>query len=315
MGEKKSSKDVLREVAVLLVTDPEAIRNLVLAWSLNFHHYSMNNVAWVMAQRHQRGIEPKAYEQTLFGPERKWKEHGRYIRFGVKKAHEALKIFKPTKVKMIPEIDPSTKKQKIDIVTGKLCWIKIPQDFIEIPTYGFEHTEGKPLEIKPEDQSAVRRNGVRFDWFAENAPTEVRRIPKGENLEDGFTDGVDIVINDPGHKGCEAAMLATLFHKTAHVLMHGRNPEVGEDVSRSVRELEAIAVEFACCCYFDIENHRAQVEIVNWVGDVEELEKKADRILSTAERIINHYEARAKAEQEGTSPADPSGTHAEEDVA
>jgi|GEM_PF-937028 len=308
-GELKNS---LKELIVALVLKPEELKNLMMVWSNGFYRYSLTNTLLVKDQREQRGISPKTFEEEIFASQSKWKELGRYIRFGVMKEHLEYWIQKPSKGHNLPVIDPETGKPSIDILTGKPETKFVPSAWDPIPTWGYEYTDGKPLEINPGNHRMVQYDKVRFDWFAENAPAQIKRIPKGDKFEDGFTNGIDIVINDPGHKGCEAAMLATLFHKTAHVFMHGRNPEIGEDIERSVRELEAIAVEYAVCSYFGIENHRAQMEITNWTGDVDELEQKADRILTTAEKIIKHYEACAKEDASPCTAAPSSGDLIEE---
>ena len=104
-------------------------------------------------------------------------------------------------------------------------------------------------------------------------------------ISNGSTDGKTIKI---APKKNEAAMVATLIHEIAHVML-GHCESSGtlyETEDKSIKEIEAETVSFIVSSFLGLENNKSRLYIGNWGGNKEELQGRGKKIIAVAESMI-----------------------------
>ena len=244
----------LKDLSSDLVTDPEKLKAFADRWRGGFRQYSFYNLLLIYVQKR---------DATLCAGFRQWNKHKRWVNEGEK----ALWILAPGFV--------SVKKKNEDGEDEE--GEKMLKYFFSVPVFDISQTSGQELLI---GNTQVQSNG---DVSLEDISSKFDYPLKVSNgLADGSTDGAMIRVS---RRKNEAQMGACYFHELAHILLdHAKDR--GKNLSREVRELEAEATSYLVCSCVGIENEGAKSYIGHWNGSKENIDKSAQKILGTAEKIL-----------------------------
>ena len=127
-----------------------------------------------------------------------------------------------------------------------------------------------------------------FDKVVKASPVHV--LIRYLGISNGNTDGNTIKI---APKKNEAAMVATLIHEIAHVLLGDckNSGTLFETEDRSAEEIRAETVSFIVTSYLGLENNKSRLYVSSWGGNKEKLQGQGKKIIYTAEAIIKSINA------------------------
>jgi hypothetical protein len=243
----------LDELADNLCQDPEQLLVFIKKWNNGFHSYSMSNIILAIIQRP---------DFTLLAGYKSWQGRGRQV----KKGERAIRILAPL-VKKIKEDNGD-----------ETCIIR---GFRSVSVFDIAQTEGDEIE----ELGCPELVSGNFDFVTIVKASPVPVLIRYLGISNGNTDGNRINI---APKKNEAAMVATLIHEIAHVML-GHCKDSGtlyETEDKSTKEIEAESVSFIVSSVLGIENNKSRLYIGNWGGNKEELQGRGKKIIATAESII-----------------------------
>ncbi len=225
-----------------------------------FHRYSLRNQLLAMAQCLDRGLAPGPIATY-----REWARLGRYVLRGQKALVLCMPITVRTPATADRTDDADDEKRSTDCRTSfvfRSRWFVLSQ------------TEGKPYEPVAlsswSEGRALATLGIERVVFAH---------PDG-NTQGYATSDRQIAINPVA-----ALPHKTLFHELAHVLLHH---DKQEDLSASVREVEAEGVALLCCEALGLEGAAyARGYLQLWLKDGAFTSMMAQRIIAAAQRILD----------------------------
>lgn len=213
-----------------------------------FRDYSIGNSLWALGQMYAREIKPGPIATF-----KKWQALGRQVQKGEKALHLMMPIVKE---------DKETGDKSMFFVT-KSYWFSYSQ------TTGPEIDLTKLLTGKFDQEKMLETLGI------EQVPFD---SVSGNTM--GYAQDNKIAINPVNplpHK--------TLFHETAHCLLHtGKN---NETLDRSTKEVEAEGVTYIILCALDLpgkEESRGYLQ--HWLAGNKLEEKTARRIFGAADKIL-----------------------------
>lgn len=301
MAEKQSNKERIKEITagiekgIMELFESDRYRNYLTTMS-RFHHYSLNNVMLIYAQR------PDA---TLVAGFQKWKRSfGRHVKMGEK----GIQILAPTpyKIKVDKEkLDPDTKLPMLDD-DGKPITeekeITIPM-FKVVSVFDVSQTDGKPL---PQISFSLTGDVAQYEVFME-ALRRTSQVPITiEPMEPGM-DGYfhltkqEIFLRE-GMSQVQTVCAA--IHEMAHSRLHNyeKMTELADDgetvlapgeKDRNTEEVEAESISYAVCQYFGIEtadNSFGYIATWSQGKELKELRASLETINKTSSELISGIE-------------------------
>lgn len=234
-----------------------------------FHRYSLGNQALAISQMVLRGI--------AIGPISSfngWKKLGRKV----KKGEKAIALWMPVVKTDVIEKDDGTKETAIKrFFVMKNNWFALAQTEPVDPEREVIAQVVEPPEWDKATALAVL--GIRQTQFDE----------VNGNMQ-GFArpDQNEIAVSP-----IAAMPWKTLFHETAHCLLHSDEALMADGVTpdRSIEEAEAEAVAYLCCASLGLpglEESRGYVQ--GWLGSSDRYEefakKSAARVFAAADKIL-----------------------------
>ena len=250
--------DKLDELADNICQNERQLLEFVNKWHNGFHSYSFNNTILAWIQRP---------DFTLLAGYKSWIGHGRQVKAGQK----SIRILAP----MIKKIKEEDKDDESRIIRG----------FRTVSVFDIAQTEGDEVEVGCSD---LVSGNFDFETIVKASPVPV--LIRYLGISNGSTDGNCIKISP---KKNEAAMVATLIHEIAHVMLgHCESSStLFESEDKSVKEIEAETVSFIVSSFLGLENNKSRLYIGNWGGNKEELKGRGKKIIAVSESIIKQIEA------------------------
>ena len=248
----------LKDLSSELVTDPDKLKAFADRWRGGFRQYSFYNLLLIAVQKDGA---------TLCAGFKQWRKHKRWVNEGEK----AIWILAPGFVSV------KNKKADDDGNGDDKDGVKTLSYFFSVPVFDISQTSGQELligniEVQGNGDLSLDDVSAKFDY-----PVQV-----SQGLEDGSTDGHKIKLS---HRANEAQMIACYFHELAHILL-GHAKDIGKNLSKEVREMEAEDTAYLVCSCIGIENEGAKSYVGHWKGSKEKIDKSALKILGTAEKIL-----------------------------
>lgn len=232
-----------------------------------FHRYSSRNVWLILRQR------PGA--RFVAGHVR-WRSLGRRVRPG----ERGIAILAPTTVR---RVDPASGQEESGV-----------RGFHVARVWDLDQTDGRPLPDYIGAGIEGRLDPGTLERAIGAAPLPIRfDAPRG----DGQTEGNEIRL---APNLSPARTLVALAHEWAHVLLHFRPEDDGEDLTVEARELEAEATAFVVAAHFGIADRSGSDYILSYGGSAEALERRIERVSRAARTILDRLEERA-----GKTDSDP----------
>ena len=237
-----------------------------LAHAARFHNYSPNNIWLIMCQR------PDATRVAGFLA---WKEHGRSVVKGAKG---------------IAILAPCIYKDK-DTEESHVAGFRI--------TYVFDvsDTEGDPLPESPAKVALLTGDSPDGMWDYLVAEVEARGFhvelgTDSEHGENGYTQHATKTVRIVTGGRSPAAMVKTLAHELAHVILHASTADYLAD--RGLCEVEAESVAFLVCDAFGLASDDYTFGYVTtWANaDAKVVLATAKRVQLAAAEILANLEAR-----------------------
>lgn len=302
MSEKQSYKERIKEITagiekgILELFESDRYRNYLSTMS-RFHHYSLNNVMLIHAQR------PDA---TLVAGYNKWKNSfGRHV----KKGERGIQILAPTpyKIKVDKEkLDPDTNLPMIDSDGNPITEekeITIPM-FKIVNVFDVSQTDGKPL---PQLSFNLTGDVAQYEVFLEalrrtsTVPIDIK--PMEASMDGYFNLTEQAIFIREGMS--QVQTVSAIVHEMAHSRLHNYEKmtelaDNGETVlapaekGRNTEEVEAESVSYAVCQYFGIETKDNSFGyIASWSQgkELKELRASLETINKTSSELITSIES------------------------
>ncbi len=301
MSEKQSNKERIREITagiekgILELFDSDRYRNYLSTMS-RFHHYSLNNVMLIHAQR------PDA---TLVAGYNKWKNSfGRHV----KKGERGIQILAPTpyKIKVDKEkLDPDTNLPMLDSDGDPITEekeITIPM-YKVVRVFDISQTEGKPLPQLSFDLTGdVAQYEVFLEALRRTSTVPIEMEPMEKNVDGYFSltrQAIFIRVDMS-----QVQTVSAIVHEMAHSRLHNyeKMTELADDgetvlapaeKGRNTEEVEAESVSYAVCQYFGIETKDNSFGyIASWSKgkELKELRASLETINKTSSELITSIE-------------------------
>lgn len=246
---QKNLKKILDHLADDLIKDEKKLKKFINRWTRNFHQYSLINTVLIYYQKP---------DFSIVAGYRKWQKVGRQV----KKGEKAIKIRAPLIYK---------KKEKNE--DNEEEYIK---GYRLVNVFDISQTDGEKIIF---GNAEYVKNDIDFNYFFEKCPYPI--TIKDLGMANGKTDGDNIYLS-PKHG---AAMITTMFHEMAHIILD-HCTSFGDDMSH---EVQAEAVSYICSTFFGVENNKSKYYISIHGGDEDILTGHGVEILSTAEKIIKIF--------------------------
>jgi hypothetical protein len=258
-----------------IITDPVEIEKFTKIFSGGFHNHSIRNMilAWMQCP-----------EVSLLAGYKAWQDRGRNVMRGQK----AIKIFAPNTRKKENE---KTGEDEYYISGFRLAntfdvsQTGVPK-IISLPNgrtfQVLDPLDNTGLNIGAEGYIKNPKN-LYFKDFVEDSLVKVN-IKTNLGGANGNTDGNNINI---ARRENEAAMICTLFHEEAHILLG--HTEENDSTIREIKEVTAEAGAYLASTFFGIENNKSRYYIANWGGDKELLKGLGKEVIRAAEKIIKRH--------------------------
>jgi hypothetical protein len=269
-----------------------------LGFQSKLHDYSANNVLLIVAQYQKLFEEGKVSTPvpSYVASYRKWQELGRQV----DKGQTGLAIFAPMRgtARVATDADGNV----LRVLRGdetpspgehearKPCM----RGFTVEKVFAAEQTTGERIPAPPERRllagEAPRGLGEAVLALIQSRKFSVSTVPdavhlQGANGQTNFTAKTVRVRADMD----DAAMVKTVIHEAAHVLLHGPDNEDGRPLPRSHQEVEAESVAFVVARVHGMPTDGYSFPYVAaWAGDNSQniIAKTAQRVAVTAKSII-----------------------------
>jgi hypothetical protein len=256
-----------------------------------FHDYSYWNTLLIKQQC------PGA---TRVAGYRTWQEDfDRYVQEG----ESAIWIWAPIVTKQCPECENSPSYHEASDCeydeTSPKEWSKGLVGFKPVPVFDVSQTEGEPLpELEREATGEAGSLVEQVTGAAETLGVTVRIVPEAEwahGEAKGICEQVSLVDMQPlvevRDRENRADLARTLVHEYAHALLHS---DVGDDIERSKREVEAEAVAYVVGRYCGIDTSGSAFYLAAWESDDPEIvRERLGRISGTAKELIDVLEEKS----------------------
>ena len=219
-----------------------------------FHNYSINNILLADFQLYMRTGETT----ELLAPYKRWNKINRYVKRGSKALYILAPIFYEE------EQEDGTIKSKV--------WFK------RVPVYDLSMTDGEKFE-----PDYVKYDGnITFQDIIDRTKIEV--ILSNKEITRGYTDGEKIWISK--HIS-DAQKICVFFHELTHYKLHFGSDR--EQLTKSVKELDAEAVSFMIASVLGIKNEESATYIRGWAGQnaPDEIKGRGSKLIRTAQEIID----------------------------
>lgn len=294
--------------------DPKALYELFL-FQGQFHKYSLKNVILIHSQR-QSALQVASFK--------KWKEQGYHIR----KDEHAIKIFAPYLSSYVYDKDKNvvcllkaaTPEIKKLIKSGEYSVEKRKTGYSLVPVFDISQTDC-PIEDYPqvfremfvmgdtehseELQSAlmgycVSELGVSVLKASDYERANILRGARGVTIFPQDTQAHAPTIYYDSSLPVNQ-QIKTLFHETAHAMLHEPHSEVNSKtpLSRAKKEYQAELTAGICAQYFGIDSMRANAGYISrWIEDEKispkEKAELVEQVLDTAEQIVSYVDESLK---------------------
>ena len=226
-----------------------------------FYNYSLGNRILAMSQCIAKGI--KISPLATFN---QWKEKGRYVIKGSK----AITLCIPT----------AKKYTKISKETGEEEIIKYQSFTYQNHWFTLSQTEGKEFNF----------DDINISWNKDKAlqVLNIKEIPF-ETLN-GNCQGFATINNEIAINPLAQLPFKTLFHELAHIILGHTNIQIladNKDLTRNIIEVEAEATALLCLESLGFEGSEyCRGYIQSWLRNDKLTDKNAQRIISTADKIL-----------------------------
>lgn len=295
--------------------DPKALYDLYL-FRAQFHKYSLKNVILIYKQR-EGALQVASFK--------KWKEQGYHIR----KGEQAIRILAPCLTSYIYDKDKNiinllkvaTPEQKKLIASGECTVEQRVTGYSSVPVFDISQTDC-PIENYPqvfreefvlgdtehseELQSAlmgylVSELGVSVFAASDLERANILRGARGVTIfpQESAQTQAPTIYYDPSLP--VSHQIKTLFHETAHAMLHEPHSEVNSKtpLSRAKAEYQAELTAGICAQYFGIDSMRANAGYISgWIKDekIDPKEKAAlvGQVLDAAGQIISYVDESLK---------------------
>lgn len=291
--------------------DPKALYELFL-FKAQFHEYSYKNVILIHAQR-EGALQVAGFK--------KWKDQGYHIR----KGEHAIKILAPELLSYVYDKDKNTvcllkaatPEIKKLIKSGEYTVEKHLSGFSLASVFDISQTDC-PIENYPqifrelfvmgdtehseELQSAimgylVSELGVSVLKASDSERANILRGARGVTI---YPQGqAPVIYYDPSLPVNQ--QIKTLFHETAHAMLHEPHSEVNSKtpLPRAKKEYQAELTAGICAQYFGIDSMRANAGYISrWIEDEKispkEKAELVEQVLDTAEQIVSYVDESLK---------------------
>jgi len=246
----------------------------MLAAAARFHQYSFGNVLLILAQNPD-ATRPAGY--------RTWQSRGRQVR----KGERGIRILAPVTYRPRREQDHHDGTDAVE-----------EQDRPrQLRGFTIEHvsdiaqTEGEPLpDVAPARLEGDSPAGL-WEALAEQVAAhgyELRRGRRARPQANGETDPATKTVTV--REDLSPAQAAkTLVHERAHILLGHVDSVVSHQACRGQCKVEAESVAYLVCTQLGIEaNGYSLLYVARWAaGDVELIQKTAERVVTVARAILN----------------------------
>jgi len=282
----KILEEKLKDLMRVIIRSPEQLKKFAGQWRTGFHSYSFRNNLLILLQnrkaslcagrgtwlkKHKRKVKPsETYKaQWILAPQFKKEKVTVYARD--EEGHR------------IKEEDGNYKLTTVD--RDRLVW------FFSVPVYDVAQTEGPDLDI---GMNSSKFEGREFtvDGMSKCFPEyEVEMV---EAISDGkaYHDSNRVAVARRKNKAQECA---SLFHEIAHHML-GHTDKAkrtarfegvdGREV-REIVELEAQATAYLVCACVGIDELEGSADyIAHWKGNAEKIERSAEKVMSTADKML-----------------------------
>ncbi len=301
MSEKQSYKDQIKEITagiekgILELFESDRYRNYLSTMS-RFHHYSLNNVMLIHAQR------PDA---TLVAGYNRWKNSfGRHVQ----KGERGIRILAPTpyKIKVDKEkLDPDTHLPMLDSDGNPITEekeITIPM-YKVVRVFDISQTEGKPLPQLSFDLTGdVAQYEVFLEALRRTSTVPIEMEPMEKSMDGYFSQTRQAIFIREGMS--QVQTVSAIVHEMAHSRLHNyeKMTELADDgetvlapaeKGRNTEEVEAESVSYAVCQYFGIETKDNSFGyIASWSKgkELKELRASLETINKTSSELITSIE-------------------------
>ena len=282
----KLLEEKLKTLMQNIIRSPEQLKKFALSWRTGVHSYSFRNNLLILLQN------PKA---SLCAGKGAWlKKHKRAVKKS--ETYNAQWILAPQFKKekttvydrdeegnRIPDGDGGYKLKTVE--RDRLVW------FFSVPVYDVAQTEGPDLDIG--------MNSSKFEGQEFTVDSMAKCFPEYDiNMVGAISDGKAFHNSNKvavARRKNKAQECASLFHEIAHhKLGHtdkakrtARFDGVPMQEVREIVELEAQATAYLVCACVGIDELEGTADyIAHWKGNVEKIERSAEKVMSTADKML-----------------------------
>lgn len=268
-----------------------------LTFQSKLHDYSANNVLLIVAQHAQLHADGKVPTDvpTYVASYRKWQELGRQV----EKGQTGLAIIAPLRGTRREAVDADGNARRLNrdeqpAAGEREQKIGVMRGFTIEKVFSAEQTTGDPLPEPPTPEllkgEAPPGLGEAVMRLIESRGFTVSTVPSMAELQGA--NGRTVFSAQTVHVRADmddAAMVKTLIHEAAHVLMHNPAAAEGTTMPRSHREVEAESVAFIVARTHGMPTDDYSFPYVAaWAGAEPQkvIAKTAQRVAATAKDII-----------------------------
>lgn len=311
MSYKKLSRDEARaakaariEAAQAVLADAVAgIRDgadwkRVLGFQSKLHSYSANNVMLIVAQLAKRFQDGKVATPlpSYVASYRIWQAVGRQV----EKGQTGLAIIAPMRGTRREAVDAQGNVRHLgkddQLSSGEQeTKTAFMRGFTIEKVFSAEQTTGDPLPVPPTPKllegEAPRGLGEAVLKLIESKGYLVSTVPSAEFIQgaNGLTTWADKTVQVRDDMD-DAAMVKTLIHEAAHVMLHDPADGEGSTLPRGHKEVEAESVAFIVADVHGMPtDDYSFAYVAGWVGNDDHekvIAKTAQRVAKTAKEII-----------------------------
>lgn len=270
-----------------------------LGFQSRLYDYSANNV-WLIVAQYQKLYEAGKVPTpvpTYVASYRRWQELGRQVERG----QTGLAIIAP--MRGVARVATDADGNVLRVLRGedapgpgeqeaRRSWMR---GFTVEKVFAAEQTTGDPIPAPPAPQllggEAPRGLGETVTRIIESRGFTVSTVPAASDLQgaNGLTTFSTKTVQVRADMD-DAAMVKTLIHEAAHVLLHDPSNDKAQELPRAHREVEAESVAFVVARTHGMTTDDYSFPYVAaWAGDDPDkaIAKTAQRVAATAKEIIS----------------------------
>jgi len=282
----KILEEKLKTLMQNIIRSPEQLKKFASQWRTGLHSYSFRNNLLILLQN------PKA---SLCAGRGAWlKKHKRKVK--ASETYNAQWIlapqFKKQKVKIyerdedgnrVPDGDGGYRLETVE--RDRLVW------FFSVPVYDIAQTEGPELDIG--------LNSSKFEGKEFTVDSMAKCFPEYEiEMVEARVDGMAMHDSNRvkvARRKNKAQECSSLFHEIAHhALGHtdtkkrtARFDGRTHEEIKQIMELEAQATAYLVCACVGIDELEGTADyIANWKGNADTIERSAEKVMSTADKML-----------------------------